>query len=183
MIDDAADGRQSETSRGANQLRFCSALQPAMQLQVLFNECERTGWSIPLGESYHTGGEDWPDAYRHAPLNPQDAEACVVVFWHIEWNEPAFQPYNGLLFGVPNAVTSFNRYAKLCEAVTRRLLIILYYMYFDDASIQDWASTEGRGQLAVRQLNELLGTFFAPLKQQDMSVRGDSLVWSMTSPA
>ena len=83
--------------------------------------------------------------------------------------------YSRLLFGLLNAVASFNRYAKLCETLVRRLLIILYSMYSDDASIQDWASTEGRGQIAVRQLNALLGTPFAPLKQQDMSSRGDFL--------
>lgn len=48
-------------------------------------------------------------------------------------------------------------------------------MYFDDACIQDWASAEGRGQLAVRTFMELLGTPFAPSKQQDMSLTGDFL--------
>ena len=57
-----------------------------------------------------TGGEDWPDAYRYTPMPLQEAEACVVVWWHPTLQQPVYQVYTGLLFGLPNAVTSFNRF-------------------------------------------------------------------------
>jgi hypothetical protein len=65
------------------------------------------------GSSCHTGGEDWPDAYRLTPMDPEDAEACVVTYWHARRQEPVFQVYHGMLFGWPLAVTAFNRYPRL----------------------------------------------------------------------
>lgn len=46
-----------------------------------------------------------------------DTLGCVVVFYHHERKEPAYQVYAGLLFGLPLAVTSFNRYSRLVEAL------------------------------------------------------------------
>ena len=46
----------------------------------------------------------------------------VVACWHEEWAEPAYQLYTGLLFGLPLAVTSFNRYSRFVEAAGRRLV-------------------------------------------------------------
>eukprot|EP00439_Symbiodinium_sp_Y106_P025386 s3674_g3.t1 len=54
-------------------------------------------------DSWEGGGEDWPDAYRHCPMPREHALCCVVVFWHEEWGEPAYQVYTGLLFGLPLA--------------------------------------------------------------------------------
>ena len=56
------------------------------------------------------------DAYRLVPMKPDQAEACVVVFYHPQWGMPAFQLYYGMLFGLPLAVTSFNRNSRFCEA-------------------------------------------------------------------
>ena len=55
--------------------------------------------------------------------------------------KPMFQVYRGTLFGLPNAVTSFNRWSGLAEALVRRLLVVLYSMYYDDAIMQVWASS------------------------------------------
>ena len=60
-----------------------------------------------------------------------------------------FQVHHGMLFGLPNAVTSFNRWSRLAEALVRRLLAAFYSMYFDDATMQDWKSMEGSGQAQV----------------------------------
>eukprot|EP00435_Cladocopium_sp_Y103_P051985 s268_g16.t1 len=59
---------------------------------------------------------------RHSPISFDEALACVVVFWHHEWQEPVYQIYSSLLFGLPLAVTSFNRYSRFAEALGRRLL-------------------------------------------------------------
>ena len=65
----------------------------------------------------------------------------MVFFWHTELRQPVYQVYFGLLIGLPNAVTSFNRWSKLAEAVVRRLLMCLFSMYYDDATLQDWGSS------------------------------------------
>ncbi|CAE7940026.1 PDI, partial [Symbiodinium necroappetens] len=83
--------------------------------------------------------------------------------------------YAGLLFGLPLAVTSFNRYSRLVEALGRRLVLTMVSLYFDDATVGDWASSKGSGQWAFGQLNALLGTPFAESKRQPMSHRGDFL--------
>ena len=175
IIDDAAEGGQSETSEDANKVQFCNATQPAKHVAALTEaakECKLPGMENRPLES---GGEDWPDAYRGTPMNPAHAEACVVVYWHPGWNEAAFQIYHSMLFGLPLAVTGFNRYPKICQAIVRRFLFILFSMYFDDATIQDWAAAKGSGQKEVRKLMKILGTPFAPCKQQNMAVTGDFL--------
>ena len=175
VIDDAADGGQSETSEDANKLRLCNALQPAHQLAILRRELTKQGKHLPDDEHVHTGTEDWPDAYRVTPMDPDDAEACVVTYWHAQRQEQVFQIYQGMLFGLPLAVTSFNRYPRLCEAVVRRYLAVMYTMYFDDATLQDWGSMQGSGQKAVRRLMKMLGTPFSEAKQQDMSIKATFL--------
>ena len=48
-------------------------------------------------------------------------------------------------------------------------------MYFDDATITDWASSKGSGQYAFEELNKLLGTPFVDEKKQTMAVSGTFL--------
>ena len=40
-------------------------------------------------DELETGGEDFPDAYRHSPMDQEDALMCIVVYWHFVWNRPA----------------------------------------------------------------------------------------------
>ena len=79
---------------------------------------------------------------------------------------------SGLLFGLPLAVTSFNRVSQFTEAVGRRLLYVLTSLYFDDAHITDWASSKGSAQASFSSLNDLLGTPFAEKKRQPMHPMG-----------
>ena len=109
---------------------------------------------------------DWPNAYRHCPMSRQEALACVVVWYHQDWQEPAFQVYHALLFGLPLAVTSFNRYSRLAGAVGRRFLAIMVSMYFDDSHITDRAVHGPSAQWSFGALNDLLGTPFAEEKRQ-----------------
>ena len=103
-------------------------------------------------------------------MSSHESLGCIVVWWHPEWNEPAYQVYTGLLFGLPLAVTSFNRYSRLVEALGRRLLFLLVSLYF--ACISDWRSSKGSGQASFERLNTLLGTPFAAEKRQPMSSQG-----------
>ena len=122
-----------------------------------------------------SAGEDWPDAYRYTPMHPEESRGCVVVFWHPEWGCPAFQLYRGLLFGLPNAVTSFNRFSRFAEAVVRRFLFVLFSMYFDDATMQDWGSTAVGAQSCVAETMEVLGSPWAEGKTQACASTGDFL--------
>ena len=133
-----------------------------------------------MSDTWQTGGEDWPNAYRHSPMNPHEALGCVVTFWHHEWGCPAYQVYTGLLFGLPLAVTSFNRYSRLAEALGRRLTFSLVSLYFDDATVVDWASSKGSAQWAFGELNKLLGTPFAADKSNSWQQPAHSLAFTMT---
>ena len=173
IIDDAAVGGQSASSRDSNKLVLCTPLRPAQHVQaILFYLTELEKAEIRHSDAFESGGEDWPDAYRHSPMARSEALLCVVTFWHHDWQAPAFQVYSGLLFGLPLAVTSFNRYSRLVESLGRRLLWTMVSMYFDDATITDWQSSRGSAQWAFSTINELLGTPFAAEKRQMMSSQG-----------
>ena len=45
-----------------------------------------------------------------------------------------------MLFGLPLAVSDFNRLPMLMQAVVRRLFCIVVSLYFDDITQQDWAA-------------------------------------------
>ncbi|CAE7846314.1 unnamed protein product, partial [Symbiodinium necroappetens] len=110
IIDNAADGGQSATSADSNKLVLCSPLRPAQHLRATISYMSEAELSAARAEdAWQTGGEDWPNAYRHSPMSSEESRACVVCFWHDEWQQPAFQVYAGLLFGLPLVVTSFNR--------------------------------------------------------------------------
>lgn len=173
VIDNADSGGQSALSSDSNKLVLCSPLWVAQHIAVTVRQM--TPEALALAGStiaWETGGEDWPNAYRHSPMSFEESMGCVVVWWHEEWNEPAYQIYTGLLFGLPLAVTSFNRYSRFAEALGRRLLYVLVSLYFDDASLTDWKSSKGSGQFAFGKLNGLLGTPFAAEKRQPMASEG-----------
>ena len=149
VIENADAGGQTLRSADANKLVLCSPLRPAQHIsQVLRNMSAPELARARATDTWESGGEDWPDAYRHSPMAVFETRGCIVTFWHHEWQwaTPAFQVYAGLLFGLPLAVTSFNRYSRLVEALGRRLCYVLVSLYFDDASIQDWSSSRGSAQ-------------------------------------
>ena len=177
IIDDAADGGQSDVSTDENALCFCSATQPAHHMEAIQGYMKQAGMAWPQGPEgrMQTAGEDWPDAYRYTPMNPTEAEACIVIWWHPQWNCAVAQRYNGLLFGLPNAVTSFNRWSRLAEAMARRLLMVLMSMYFDDATMQDWAGSIHETQKCVGEFMKLMGSPWASAKSQPGGDQGDFL--------
>jgi len=176
IIDNADDGGQSERSSDSNKLVLCSPFRPAQQVAwVMTGMTSEERCQASRDDAWVSEKEDWPDAYRHSPMGEVDALGCVVTWWHEGWQQPAFQVYTGLLFGLPLAVTSFNRYSRLVEALGRRFCLVLVSMYFDDASIVDWKSSGGSGQASFNLLNELLGTPFASEKKQLMAEEGTFL--------
>ena len=176
IIDDAARGGQSELSADQNKLVLCTPLRPAQHIAAVAAAMPEELWSYCRHSDRWLGaGEDWPQAYRHSPISFDEALACVVVFWHDEWQEPAFQIYSSLLFGPPLAVTSFNRYSRFAEALGRRLLRCLVPMYNDDAHLTDLESNGKSSQWSFGVLNAVLGTPFAEEKPQPLSDKGTFL--------
>ena len=173
VIDNADSGGQSALSSDSNKLVLCTPLRVAQHIAVTLRQMQPEELAAArAADAWESGGEDWPNAYRHSPMSSQESLGCIVVWWHPEWQEPAYQVYTGLLFGLPLAVTSFNRYSRLVEALGRRLLFLLVSLYFDDACISDWSSSKGSGQASFERLNTLLGTPFAAEKRQPMSSQG-----------
>ena len=83
--------------------------------------------------------------------------------------------YAGLLFGLPLAVTSFNRFSRLMEALTRRFCQVLTSLYFDNATIAGIRSAKGSGQWAMNQLCLMISSPFAEDKKQTMQSTGTFL--------
>ena len=147
VIHDAARGGQSERSQDAKIFLLCTPFRPAQHVALVAHFTPEAEWTAQGNDDPWQGaGEDWPDAYRQSPISPEEALGCVVCFWHHQWNTPAVQIYSSLLFGLPLAVTSFNRYSKLVEAMGRRFLRVLVSMYFDDAHITDKQSCGASAQ-------------------------------------
>jgi len=108
-------------------------------------------------------------------MDPAEALGCIVTWWHPELHQRVYQVYFGLLFGLPNAVTSFNRWSKLAEALLRRLLILLFSMYFDDGTMQDWACFAEESQRCTHLLMAIFGSPWAPKKSQRAAGQADFL--------
>ena len=177
IIDNAHTGGQSAFSSESNKLVLCSALRPAQHAALAISAFgfDRAR-EVLRHDSLEGGGEDWPNACRSCPMSADESRACVVCWHHREWGAPAYQLYTGLLFGLPLAVTSFNRYSRFSEILGRRLLFLLVSLYFDDAHLTDRSSGKGAGQQTFRGLNEIIGSPFAEDKRQDMAPAGTFLV-------
>ena len=175
IIDSAHTGGQSAFSSESNKLVLCSALRPAQHAALAisafgFDRAREVLWHDGL----EGGGEDWPNAYRSCPMSADESRACVVCWHHREWGAPAYQLYTGLLFGLPLAVTSFNKYSRFSEALGRRLFSSLF-PFILMTHLTDWSSSKGAGQQAFRDLNEIMGSPFAEDKRQDMAPTGTFL--------
>ena len=176
VIDNGDTGGQSALSSDANKLTLCSPLRPAQHIRLVMHR-----WTAEdvdhffANDAWETGQEDLPSAYRYCPMAMQESLGCVVVWYHHEWQTPAYQVYAGLLFGLPLAVTSFNRFSRLLEALARRFCQVLTSLYFDDATITDLRSSKGSGQWAMNQLCKLIGSPFADDKKQTMQSTGTFL--------
>ena len=104
--------RQAKDHRRCSRWAFYNAPKPAHHLATLVAELAARNMSWPRNEGVRPDGEDWPDAYKYTPMRPEESRACTVVWWHPERGTPVFQRNHRLLFGLPNAVTPFNRWAR-----------------------------------------------------------------------
>ena len=175
-IDDAAAGGQSRLSQDGSKLDLCSAVQPGLNARLLWEaKTHLQGPESVLQDRLETGGEDLPNAYRYVPMRPADSWMAVVAYWDGGAGSPRFRRYYGQLFGLPLAVTAFNRWPRFFQALARRLGGLMTSLYFDDASIMDWRSGKGGAQSALLCFASAVGSPFAPEKHQTMSQEGDFL--------
>eukprot|EP00435_Cladocopium_sp_Y103_P041162 s279_g11.t1 len=173
VIDDACLGGQSALSSDTNVLRFCSAIQPCLHIQALQSEL-----GLPCGawpDDIASSGEDLPSAYRKIPMKPSHTWACVVASLSPSDDRVHLRRYFGMLFGLPLAVTAFNRLPFLLQSILRRVLLVLCSFYFDDLTSQDWSSCAAHSQSCVQRLCQILGYPFATEKQQSPSSSNDFL--------
>ena len=176
VIDNGDTGGQSDLSSNASTLTLCSPVRPAQHISLVMHRwSEEEVAEFCQNDAWETGQEDLPSAYRYCPKSQQESLGCIVVWFHFEWQTPAYQVYSGLLFGLPLAVTSFNRFSRLLEAPTRRYCQVLTSLYFDDATITDVRSAKGSGQWAMNQLCVMIGSPFADDKKQAMQSSGTFL--------
>ena len=174
VIDDAKGGGQSEGSSGASKLQFCAALQPCAHIQALAAACTNSSDRLWLrNQQVVTFGEDLPDAYRKIPMLPEHSWACLVVYAH--QGQAWWRRYRSMLFGLPLAVSAFNRLPFLLQAIIRRCLAILCSFYFDDATAQDFDFTASSSQSMIEESVALLGYAFAETKRQTPFPQGDFL--------
>ena len=164
VIDDAAGGGQSAHSHDANHLQFCSALQPCAHVQTLATAVKsRYGPEVPLLEPVVTCGEDLPDASEHS-------WSCIVCYPGRSGKGLRLRRYHSMLFGLPLAVTAFNRLPFFLQALMRRIFVLLCSFYYDDATFQNWQSAAPHTQSLVAEIRlhrprvkapALLGTSWA----------------------
>ena len=161
VIDDAADGGQSALSSDANKLGLCASIQPGLHVQLLWQAASSSTHKEGLLQAgIWSGGEDLPNAYRRVPMRPDHSNVAIVAYYDHHVGAPRFRRYYGSLFGLPNAVCSFNRFPRFFQAACRRLAYCMTSMYFDDLTIQDFGIMGGTGQAFVNELATCLGSPF-----------------------
>ena len=117
-------------------------------------------------------GEDLPHTYHKIPMHPDHTWACIVTYFVPGQSAVRFRRYFGLLFGLPLAVTCFNRCSFFLQAILRRVLRVLGSFYFDDLTVQDWKQSA----------SDCLPCWDTPLQLRNNSSLLRSLISSVYSP-
>ena len=77
--DDGAIGEQNAETSAPEFLRLPSASFPGQAARLLAREAEATKVDLKAeGVALESGGEDWPDAYRHKPTRPSEQASFVA---------------------------------------------------------------------------------------------------------
>ena len=96
------------------------------------------------------------------PMHPDHSWACVVAYHDREAGGPRFRRYKGMLFGLPLAVSAFNRLPMFLQSACRRLLRSLFSMYFEDLTLQDWGVLLPRPNLKWSSYSSCLASLSQP---------------------
>ena len=176
------DGRRYGHNLATSYVETIDAIpptQPARHLKAVVRQAIQM--QIPREELViivvETGGEDLPHAYRWVPNHPDDNDINVCGMYD---GRPGAQCWKhqilyGQVFGKASAVVIFHRPQRFAQSLSRRWLMVLMSMYFDDATVQDFQAARGRGQRYMGDLFEMLGIPFADDKHVELSQEADFL--------
>ena len=169
--------RHNEATGFEEDLELCTPLQPVLAVKVFLEEARKVGLNLEdlELESFESGGEDMPDAYRWIPVKPAHLRFNVIATYNYARKLWQFQIVYGCLFGLSSSVMNFNPWPRFLEALVRRWLAVLVAMFYDDASIQDLARSCGRGQRYLRAVFRMVGAPLAPEKATDLGPEADFL--------
>ena len=120
------------------------------------------------GHLLESGGEDWPDAFRHKPILPSQAN-LVITAVATEEGEVLFQESHSCIFGLAGSVTVYNRHPLIHKSLMRRCARVPTEMYVDDESLVDFAKAMGAGQQLVEAVAAGAGSPFAEKKKLPMA--------------
>ena len=115
------------------------------------------------------GTEDWPRAYRKAPV--RSPRFNVVAVWNPYESRTEYFLLAGFNFGLLSAVVGFNRWPRFVIAMARAWLGCCAVSYFDDAFVGEPAYAKGSGQWALGRVASATGLPFAPDKHRPPSTR------------
>ena len=120
VINDAADGGQSELSHDSNKLDLRTSIQPGLHVQLLLWQAVS---SLSDADSLLADGVCRPSQCLPPRANAsRSGGPCgIVAYYDHRVQETCFRRYYGSLFGLPNAVRSFHRFHRFFHAVCRRM--------------------------------------------------------------
>lgn len=100
-----------------------------------------------------SAGGDLPSAYREMPMVPEHTWSCIVASHSPDDSHARLRLYFDMLFGVPLAVTAFNRPPLSVAVFVACILLVLCSFYFDDLASQDWKSWASRSHDFAQSLD------------------------------
>ena len=169
-------GMHNAHSYKDEKITLCAADQPAAAVKTLHEAAEDEGVDLAAeGFRIETGGEDMPDAYKFGPIAEEDLNVNIEGVQHPQSGEWMFAVGWALLFGYANSVYSFDRVSKFIEAFGKRILALLLSMFYEDASLQDFQQSAGRGQVILGVYFSVLGFGLKDDKRQLMGSEADLL--------
>ena len=63
----------------------CMRVQSSGKKRIIDNAETAAQVAESQGNGWESGGEDWPNAYRHSPMGDEESLGCVVAFFHHQW--------------------------------------------------------------------------------------------------
>ena len=170
QIVDALRGKHNLHSAQDEAIVLCTPLQPGACAKLLHREMSKLGQkTFEEGHVLESGTEDMPDAYKFCPIQAGDRNTNISAVQHPTSLKWYFIVHYVLIFGYVNSVYAFGCLSRFLDAISVRLLQVMWCMFYDDGSLQDLKCARGSGQAAVKELVELLGFGFKESKSQPMS--------------
>ena len=151
--DHARESLHNECTRPSESLAGQATAERPVELTRAFADAH--GRPVAM----HGGTDDWPRAYRRAPVS--HPRFTVVAVWNPFDRRVEYFLLAGFNFGLVSAVCAYNRWPRLVISAARAWLGCCADSYFDDAFVGEPQYARGSGQWALGALAALLGTPFS----------------------